>query len=226
MFKKIISILNYFVLFFNKSIYFKNSSVFLARIKCDSNNRVKLYHSNLYHSKLSVIEGFNNIIKLNGVEVIDSFITIKGSNNKINIENGVKLRKSTITIRGQNSSVTIGSGTTFGEVRIINVGQNNPINIGNNCLFADNIEIWASDTHSIYDKDGYFINPELPINIGNNVWIGSHVKILKGVTIGDGAIVGMNALVTKNIEPKTLNVGNPSKCIKNDITWSLKYENE
>ena len=93
-------------------------------------------------------------------------------------------------------------------------------------MFADFIELWASDTHSIYNSAGAFINPELPVTIGDNVWIGSHVKILKGITIGNGAIIGMNTVVTKNVMPKSLNVGIPIRCIKEEVTWSLKYENE
>lgn len=163
---------------------------------------------------------------LNGGELIDSVIIIKGNNNNVTIEKGVKLRKAKIIIRGENCSLTIGEETTFGGIRIVNVGKNNAITIGNKCLFADNVEIWASDTHSIYDINGNFINPELPVTIGDNVWIGSNVKILKGVSISDGAIVGMNTLVTKNIAGRTLNIGSPNRCIREEVSWTLKYDNE
>jgi acetyltransferase-like isoleucine patch superfamily enzyme len=124
-----------------------------------------------------------------------------------------------VTIRGENCKISIGNRSAFGGIRIVNVGCNNNISIGSNCMFADFIELWASDTHSIYNSVGEFINPELPVTIGDNVWIGSHVKILKGVTIGNGAIVGMNTVVTKNVMPKSLNVGNPIRCIKEEVTW-------
>jgi len=49
------------------------------------------------------------------------------------------------------------------------------------------------------------------IKIGNDVWIGAHVLIMEGVVIGDGAIIGSGAIVSKNIEPYSINVGNPIK---------------
>lgn len=47
----------------------------------------------------------------------------------------------------------------------------------------------------------------------------SRSTILKGVTIGYGAIVGAGSIVTKDIPPKCLAVGNPAKVIKEDIKW-------
>lgn len=53
------------------------------------------------------------------------------------------------------------------------------------------------------------------VTIGNDVWIGADVIILEGVNIGDGAIIGAGAIVTKDIDSYTINVGCPSKMIKN-----------
>jgi acetyltransferase-like isoleucine patch superfamily enzyme len=170
-----------------------------------------------------MISGNNNVIQATNATIINTSIVISGSNNLVSLEDGVILRKGDVIVRGNNCKIHIGKKTTFGGVRIINVGVNNAINIGMNCLFADHIEIWASDTHSIFDQEGNFINPEKPITIGNNVWVGSHVKILKGVVIGDNSIIGMNTMVTKDILPATLNAGNPIRVLKNDVKWSLEY---
>lgn len=51
------------------------------------------------------------------------------------------------------------------------------------------------------------------LNIGNDVWIGANVLIIEGVKIGDGAIIGSGAVVSKDIEPYSINVGNPIKKI-------------
>ena len=53
-----------------------------------------------------------------------------------------------------------------------------------------------------------------PIRICKYAWIGMEVKILKGVTIGEGAIVGSGSVVTKDVEPWTIVGGNPAKVIK------------
>lgn len=53
-----------------------------------------------------------------------------------------------------------------------------------------------------------------PTKIGDRVWIGANVTILKGVTIGDDAVVGAGSVVTKDIPEKAIAVGNPAKVIK------------
>jgi len=50
--------------------------------------------------------------------------------------------------------------------------------------------------------------------IGNDVWIGSEAMIMPGINIGDGAVIGSRALVTKNVEPYSIVGGNPAKLIK------------
>lgn len=50
--------------------------------------------------------------------------------------------------------------------------------------------------------------------VGNDVWIGMNAMIMPGVKIGDGAIIGANSVVTKNIEPYTIVAGNPAKQVK------------
>ena len=52
------------------------------------------------------------------------------------------------------------------------------------------------------------------IEIGNDVWIGANVCILDGVKIGNGAVIGASSVVSKDIDPYTINVGNPIQCIK------------
>ena len=54
----------------------------------------------------------------------------------------------------------------------------------------------------------------LPINIGNNVWIGGNVIVLGGVTIGDNTVIGAGSVVTKDIPSNTVAVGNPCRVIK------------
>ena len=52
------------------------------------------------------------------------------------------------------------------------------------------------------------------IIIGNDVWIGTNVTVIPGVNIGDGAVIGANSIVTKDIPPYSISVGNPAKVIK------------
>ena len=223
--KLIISIVSflYSVYFLTKNnIITKSSRFYYLRLKCQEGNIFCVEHSELSKAEVFV-NGKNNCIKIKGAEVSNSFISISGDNNELILDVSSKLRASKIHLRGSNCKIKIGKGTTFGGIRIVNVGRNNDILIGEDCLFADNIELWASDTHSILNEQGEKINCEEPIIIEDRVWIGSHAKILKGVTIGHDSVVGMGSIVTKDIYPNTLNIGTPNKVIKEGISWKNDY---
>jgi Acetyltransferase (isoleucine patch superfamily) len=53
-----------------------------------------------------------------------------------------------------------------------------------------------------------------PIKIGNNVWVGDHALVCKGVTIGENSIVGAGAVVTRDIPPNIIAAGNPARVVK------------
>lgn len=70
--------------------------------------------------------------------------------------------------------------------------------------------------HNILGKNFAEIpyDPSLPVEIGNDVWIGEGACIISGVKIGDGAIIGAHAVVTKNVEPYSVVVGVPAREIR------------
>ncbi|MDP5230066.1 MAG: acyltransferase [Cellulophaga sp.] len=210
-------------------LYFQNDwndtytgTFWLVRIKKAKRNNVAIRNGSIKKSIFQVT-GNGNTIVANDALIEDTQVVINGLNNTLYISKDVKLRKANIIIRGSNCHVEIGKGTTFGGVRIINVGVDNKINIGENCLFSDHIEIWASDTHSIYNEYNEKINKEKPIKIGDNVWVGSHVIVLKGTEINDGAIIGMGTIVSKNIPKSTISVGVPNRVINENVHWTNEY---
>lgn len=62
------------------------------------------------------------------------------------------------------------------------------------------------EEHKYVDKDKKYF-----VEIGNDVWIGNDVRIMDGIRIGDGAIIGLGSIVTKDIEPYSINFGIPAK---------------
>jgi len=90
------------------------------------------------------------------------------------------------------------------------------IYIGKGCTIARDVIIRDFDAHSI-EQEGFEI--AIPITIGNHVWVGNRAMVLKGVSIGDGAVIAAGAIVTKNVPPRSLVAGVPAKVIKENITW-------
>lgn len=56
--------------------------------------------------------------------------------------------------------------------------------------------------------------PNKPVNIGNDVWIGTRVVIMPGVNIGDQAIIGASSVVTKDVPPQAIVAGNPASIMR------------
>lgn len=95
------------------------------------------------------------------------------------------------------------------------------ITFGDDCLLGWNIHIRDCDGHSIY-QNGERINQSDEVIIGNHVWVGQDVKILKGAKIPDGCVVAMNSCVTKKFEDlDTVIGGYPAKVIKTNIGWEV-----
>lgn len=97
------------------------------------------------------------------------------------------------------------------------------IYVGNNVLFAPNV-ILASGTHPIHPElRSRQAQYNLPIHIGNNVWIGANSVILPGVNIGDNSVIGAGSVVTKDIPANVIAVGNPCKVLRkideNDLVY-------
>ncbi|MCZ3367509.1 MULTISPECIES: acyltransferase [Methanobacterium] len=88
-----------------------------------------------------------------------------------------------------------------------------PIIIGNSCLIAMEV-MFCTSTHNL-DNNGKFKEATgMPINVGDNCWIGARTTILPGVTIGNGCIIAAGSLVNKDCDANCLYAGIPARKIK------------
>lgn len=105
--------------------------------------------------------------------------------------------------------------TTNGENKII---VKEEVTIGKDTQIAWGVTICDHDFHKTY-SDGKPNVETAPINIGEGVWIGMNATILKGVKIGDGAVIAACAVVTRDVPPRALAAGNPARIIKKDVDF-------
>lgn len=85
---------------------------------------------------------------------------------------------------------------------------------GNNVFIGPNVSIFTACHPLGPDERRTFIEWAEPVTVGNDVWIGGCAVILPGVTIGDGAVIGAGAVVTRDVAPRTVVAGNPAREIK------------
>jgi acetyltransferase-like isoleucine patch superfamily enzyme len=124
---------------------------------------------------------------------------------------------------------------TYGRPVVRHWGEPATLKMGKFCSLADGVTIFLGGEHNTNWVTTYPFSSDDPqvreiwtgaegigghpktrgdVVIGNDVWIGWDAVIMSGVKIGDGAVIGARALVTKDVEPYSVVVGNPGRQVK------------
>ncbi len=128
-------------------------------------------------------------------------------------------------IRCHEGTVSIGAKTVMGQECTISAYQH--VSIGRECVIADRV--------MLIDFDHGMVEVERPIRlqgiykrdvrVGNNVWIGYGACILRGVTVGDNAVIGTNAVVTEDVPANAVVGGVPARVIRmRDEPRAMRWE--
>jgi len=199
---------------------------------------IKLLHRLVYRTSLQsyiIKQHESDLMSLNQKQVTGNNFTFypetiisNMQNNPSNIRIGLNTHvRGTLLIFKYGGKITIGSNCYIGDGSRIWSGEN--IYIGNNVLIAHNVNIVDTQAHEInadercqryfeliskgpWENKGSIATKSIVIK--DKAWISFNAVILKGVTIGEGAIVAAGSVVTKNVEPYTMVAGNPAVFIK------------
>jgi acetyltransferase-like isoleucine patch superfamily enzyme len=111
--------------------------------------------------------------------------------------------------------VGAGASLSIGDRVYMNAGTSieayHQIIVGNDVLIGPYASIIDDDRHRVEPGSVQYKGPTV---VGNNVWLGRNVAVLPGVTIGDGAVIGVNSVVTKSIPPNAFAAGAPAQVIR------------
>lgn len=118
----------------------------------------------------------------------------------------------TKVIVAEGAHLRLGSGFLNNGATLVCVSE---ISIGHDAAIGPEVYIRDSDLHTVAGSSHLSTQP---ITIGDHVWIGMRAMILKGVRIGEGAIIAAGAIVTKDVEPGTLVAGVPATFVRH-ATW-------
>lgn len=184
----------------------------------------------------------DNCILGNEPKLINSRVKFKGKNNILVCDGRVTLRDSNIFFEADNSiiylshnihdyylhisifnnSVLFMEEQTYlaGSLTLI-LSESKNIFIGRNCMFAKDVYVRLADPHLIYDVETMGrINLSKSIYIGDHVWFGQEVLLLKGCKIGSGSIIGARAVLSNKIIPSnSLWGGIPARELRKNIFY-------
>jgi acetyltransferase-like isoleucine patch superfamily enzyme len=117
-------------------------------------------------------------------------------------------------LRCHEGEISIGAKSVLGQECTISAYKH--VSIGRECVIADRVMMIDFD-HGMVEVDrpirlqGIY---KRDVRVGNNVWIGYGACILRGVTIGDNAVIGTSAVVTKDVPPNAVVAGVPARVIR------------
>lgn len=158
-----------------------------------------------------------------GVIIDDgAVLDAKGSSN-----NGIVIGDNTIVSRNvvlscKNGDITIGSGCTIGINTLVHAMQGSDVVMGDQVLIGAMSYFIGSGPYGTdslelpFKKQGML--PQGGITIADNVWFGSNVQVLDGVTVGTGSIIGASTVVNKPVEDYAVVAGVPMKMLKSRKT--------
>lgn len=202
-------------------------------------NRIFIKFSTIKSSNQNPWEIYKKNLKIHPSVILDPAASIKFFNLPKKTHVSLKIGQdshifSHFNFLRPDATISVGKRCQIGSVDFVAAQE---INVGDDCIMAWGITIIDTDTHSLdwenrkndvkqcyqdylTDRNNFIKNKDWShvvnksINIGDKVWVGLNVIVLKGVTIGDNSVIGAGSVVTKNIPPYSLIAGNPAKVIK------------
>lgn len=207
-----------------KGIIPYKTCVYKLKSRCKGKNLIKILSLSRIKGCSLNVSGELNKLTLSG-KIINSSILIDGNGNSVTMGQNTDIRNSHIVVKGDGLEIRFEDNVTIGSnCWIVSMGKKCHITIGKGSMIADDVDIWASDTHPIKDVNSdATVNQSGNIDIGIHCWIGKKACVLKNVKLGDNVIVGMGSIVTKDVPANTIVAGNPAKQIRHDVIWERHH---
>ncbi len=174
-------------------------------------------------SRVSVdIVGSENTIRIGpGSRLSNTRIRVRGSHHTLELGEYCQYKSGSLWFEDQECVIAIGDRTTVEGALIKVTEPRSSIVLGKDCMLGTDIEIRTGDSHSLIDlTTGRRINGAQNVCLGEHVWLGAHVRVLKGVTIGAHSAVGTDSVVTQSVPGHCIAAGVPARVVRENITWA------
>jgi acetyltransferase-like isoleucine patch superfamily enzyme len=167
-----------------------------------------------------VVRGCDNLVYVGASYLRDVVMTVTGSGNRITIADACTLRGAGFVCEDNGNAIAIGAMTEVAGPTEFAALEGTRVSVGSGCLFSGGIHMRTGDSHTLTDLKGRRINPSRDISVGEHVWVGRGVTILKGGALADSSVAGAEAVITKAFEtPHVVVAGNPARVVRTDIDW-------
>lgn len=168
-----------------------------------------------------VIRGILRMRQFDSKEIVflGKRVTIvhEGGGGRIVTGRGCRIADNCFLNVGRDGLISIGTRTVVGpNTRIM---ANTSVRIGTRCMISWNCSIFDSLGHRMWLESQDEAEIEAPITIGDDVWIGPHSIIMKGVAIGNNCVVGAGSVVRRSVPPNSLVYGNPTRLAGKVNRW-------
>lgn len=173
-----------------------------------------------------VVNGTNCTLRVGRNVRLDAAVLIykTASNAVIEIGDNCVIDGIIRIVRGDGGIIRIGAQTTFNQVGV-SMHEAGAITFGRDCMLSTDIHMDVSDMHPIFDRStGARLNPPQDITLGDHVWLGTRVLVLKGAQIGSGTVVGAGSMVAGTLPENVLALGSPARVVREDIVWTRNFD--
>ena len=186
-------------------------------------NELDLGKARLHRVRIEIEGNHNRVCFHPTCKLVHTSFRLIGNNLTVELEEQVKISQwGEFLLMGDDAAIRIGHHTTVESARFIAHGGTE-LEVGPDCMFAYDVEVRTSDSHSILDAgSGERINPDQSVHIGEHVWLGARSVVLKGVRIGEQSVIATGAIVSKDIGTGVLAGGAPARQIKDGVTWDRR----
>jgi acetyltransferase-like isoleucine patch superfamily enzyme len=157
-------------------------------------------------------------IRVRGVEMgrggyCKGRVDVERNGGKISLGRRVELGKYVLLQTAPGGELVVGNDVQINRFNILSAGCK--IEIGDHCVFAPGVRILDSE-HSFKSRDILIKNAlgtSAPVAIGKGCWLGYSVSVLKGVQIGEGAVIGAHSVVKEDVPDFAIAAGAPARVV-------------
>lgn len=141
----------------------------------------------------------------------------KDRDSEIHMGSGVILDRDVKLWLSQGARLYIGDNSYLANGSM--VLSQREVRIGRGCSISWHVLIMDSSSYAVGYLDEEPHIRVVPVIIGDHVWIGCRAVILKGVSVGDGAVIANNAVVTRDVPAGVMVAGNPAQAVREGVVW-------